>query len=265
MLNARRELTEIRHILIKPLVPRPSAQSKPAMLAEESSHHAKRLAGSLPPPGKSNRPGPSGRGQPQEMSEPWRRFEHVSERGVGLPEGLAELPPGPALAAALSQVGRARLSGYDMVVVLRARSRQLAYEQAEFAADLAGVAECVRAETAHISSVWDSDIPQLAAAEIAAALTWTKRAAKARLEDAWLLVGGVPQVWAALRAGVLDLPKARVLAEGTWVLSREATRRVIEQILPDAPGLTTGQLAYRLRRLVLEADPAAANKDYDRG
>jgi hypothetical protein len=196
----------------------------------------------------------------------------VSERGsqspvspVELPEGLADMPPGPALAAALASIDRTDLTGYDMVVVLQARSRQLAHEQAEFAADLAAVADCVRAETAHISYVWDSDIPKLAAAEIAAALTWTKRAAKARLEDAWLLIEGVPAVWAALRAGAIDLPKARVLAEGTSILPAPAARRVIDQILPEAPGLTTGQLAYRLRRLVVEVDPAAAKKEYEDG
>jgi hypothetical protein len=203
-----------------------------------------------------------------------RMSEHATEPPVvepvsGLPEGLAaelaDMPPGPELAVALAAVDRTRLSGYDMVVVLRARSRQLAHEQAEFAADLTVVAVCVRAETAHISSVWDSDIPALAASEIAAALTWTKRAAKARLEDARLLVEGVPPAWAALRAGDIDLPKARVLAEGTWTLPASLARRVAEQILPEAPGLTTGQLAYRLRRLVLEVDPDAATKDYENG
>jgi uncharacterized protein DUF222 len=197
----------------------------------------------------------------------------MSERGVaspvkpvtGLPDGLAELPPGPALAAALASIDRTGLSGYDMVVLVRARSRQLAHEQAEFAADLAGVTECVRAETARISHVWDSDIPALAAAEIAAALTWTKRAAKARLDDACRLIEGVPAAWAALRAGHIDLPKAKVLAEGTWTLPAAVARRVVEQILPEAPELTTGQLAYRLRRLVFEAEPAAAAKDYERG
>jgi hypothetical protein len=203
--------------------------------------------------------------------------EHAAESPVapavepvsGLPDGLgaelAGMPPGPGLAAALAAVDRSSLSGYDMVIVLRARSRQLAHEQAEFAADLAAVASCVRAETAHISSVWDSDIPALAASEIAAALTWTKRAARARLDEAWQLLGGVPAVWAALRAGVIDLPKARVLAEGTWVLPAAAAGRVVAQILPDAPDLTTGQLAYRLRRLVLDADPDAARKDYENG
>jgi hypothetical protein len=55
------------------------------------------------------------------------------------------------------------------------------------------------------------------------------------------------------------------LAEGTSMLPAPCARRVVDQILPEAPGLTTGQLAYRLRGLVVEADPAAAAKDYEAG
>jgi hypothetical protein len=51
-----------------------------------------------------------------------------------LPVGLAEMPPGPALSAALGSIDRSVLSGFDLVVVLRARGRQLVFEQAELAA-----------------------------------------------------------------------------------------------------------------------------------
>ena len=77
------------------------------------------------------------------MSE--RGTEASDETVSGPPEGLAELPPGPALAVALASIDRTKLAGYDMVVVLRARSRQLAHEQAEFAADLTAVADCLKA------------------------------------------------------------------------------------------------------------------------
>jgi hypothetical protein len=50
------------------------------------------------------------------------------ESSQALPVGLAEMPPGPDLAAALASVDRAALSGFDLVVLLRARSRQLAFE-----------------------------------------------------------------------------------------------------------------------------------------
>ncbi|MGH3389954.1 MAG: hypothetical protein ACRDOO_13880, partial [Actinomadura sp.] len=96
-----------------------------------------------------------------------------------LPEGLAEIPPGLQLAVVLASVDRSRLCGFDLVVLLQARNRQLAYEQAEMAADLAAVTACVEVETSALSGVCSSDIDKYAAMEVAAALTLTKRAAAA--------------------------------------------------------------------------------------
>jgi hypothetical protein len=182
-----------------------------------------------------------------------------------LPAGLAEMPPGPELSAVLATVDRSALSGFDLVVLLQARDRQLAFEQAELAADLVAVAERVRVESSELTWVWNSDIEGLAAAEIGAALTWTRRSARARLRDSWALVERLPAIWTALRAGSIDLPRARVLVEGTAAVSESLARRVAARILPEAPGLTTGQLAYRLRKLILEADPAAARARYEQG
>jgi hypothetical protein len=81
------------------------------------------------------------------------------------------MPPGPALAAALASIDRSALSGFDLVVVLQARGRQLAFEQAELAADMVAISERVRLESSRLSWVWDSDVEGLAAAEIGAALT----------------------------------------------------------------------------------------------
>jgi hypothetical protein len=184
---------------------------------------------------------------------------------VELPEGLAALPPGPALAAALASIDRGRLSGFDLVIVLAARARQLAYEQAELAADLVAVADRVEVESSGLSWMWNSDIDPCAAAEIAAALTWTKRTALARLQEARLFMQRLPAVWEAMRAGRIDEPKARVLVHGTQVLDEPTAREVVGRILPQAPELTTGQLAHRLRRLVIEADADAAAKAYEQG
>ena len=76
-------------------------------------------------------------------------LEHVieCESLVALPEGLAEMPPGPELAAALASIDRSQLCGFDLVILLRARSRQIAYEQAGLAADMVAVAECVKVES----------------------------------------------------------------------------------------------------------------------
>ncbi|MBC6457212.1 HNH endonuclease signature motif containing protein [Actinomadura sp. HBU206391] len=187
------------------------------------------------------------------------------ESSQPLPVGLAEMPPGPALGAALASIDRSALSGFDLVVLLQARSRQLAFEQAELAADMVAVSERVRVESSRLSHVWDSDIEGLAAAEIAAALRWTRRSALARLQEAWGLVERLPAVWAALATGSIDLPRARVLLEGTGAVPEQLARRIAAQILPQAPSLTTGQLAHRLRKLVLEADPDAARERYEGG
>jgi hypothetical protein len=169
------------------------------------------------------------------------------------------------LAAALASIDRSKLCGFDLVVLLQARNRQLAFEQAELAADMVAVEACVKVESSALPWVWDSDVPKFAAAEIAAALTLTKRTAAARLADALLLIERLPAVWAALHTGSIDLPRAKVFIEGTLGLEEALARRVAATLLPEAPELTTGQLAYRLRKLVLEADPAAGRKRYEEG
>ena len=47
-----------------------------------------------------------------------------------LPEGLAELPPGPQLGAALAALDLTRYTSADLHTVLGLQSRQLSYEQA---------------------------------------------------------------------------------------------------------------------------------------
>ncbi|BCB74127.1 HNH endonuclease signature motif containing protein [Phytohabitans flavus] len=102
---------------------------------------------------------------------------------------------------------------------------------------------------------------EYAADEIRWALTLTRRAADALLGAAYSLVERLPAAGRALRSGVIDLPRARVLDEETAGLPQPAARQIIDQILPDMGGLTTGQLRARLRRLVITCDPeAAANR-----
>ena len=72
------------------------------------------------------------------------------------------------------------------------------------------------------------------------------------------LVERLPAAHEALRSGRIDLAKARVLDEETMSLPESAARQVVDQVLPAAEGLTTGQLRVRLRRLVIAADPVAA-------
>ncbi len=65
---------------------------------------------------------------------------------------------------------------------------------------------------------------------------------------------------AALAAGLIDLSRARVIAEATSVLTEETARAVEAEVLPGAGAQTTAQLRARLRRAVIAADPDGAER-----
>ncbi|MGH3786913.1 MAG: hypothetical protein ACRDRG_10275 [Pseudonocardiaceae bacterium] len=58
----------------------------------------------------------------------------------------------------------------------------------------------------------------------------------------------LPQAHAAMDAGVLDEPRARVFSEWTTELSVEQARAVCATLLPRAPKLTTVQLIEQIKR-----------------
>ena len=96
-----------------------------------------------------------------------------SDRPVLPPSGLAEMRPGADLGVALAAIDRTRLSVSDRVMVLQAWARQLAHAQAGFYASMLAVADAAAATAGR-----DVELAQdLAASEIRAALTLTRRAA----------------------------------------------------------------------------------------
>ena len=72
----------------------------------------------------------------------------------------------------------------------------------------------------------------------------------------------LPRVWQALSRGYIDLSRARVVLTATSHLEEESARKVAAEVLPDAPRLTTGELAARIRRLCVEVEPDSAAKKY---
>ena len=176
-----------------------------------------------------------------------------------IPEGLDRLPPGPVLGALLASIDVDRVSAYDRVVVLRALQRQASHLQARVYGAMAAVAD-------HMDAAGFPEDPDLAwqaaATEIGAALRLTRRSADCHLETAVGLRRRLPRVWASLACGAIDPPRARVLLQGTAHLDEATARRVVASILEDAPSLTTGQLAERLRRLCIQADPESAAGRY---
>jgi hypothetical protein len=59
-----------------------------------------------------------------------------------LPDDLEVMAPGAELASALANIDRNALNGYEVVVVLEARARQIASMQAELYADMMALSYC---------------------------------------------------------------------------------------------------------------------------
>jgi Domain of unknown function (DUF222) len=96
--------------------------------------------------------------------------------------------------------------------------------------------------------------------ELALALTMTVRAAEMHLLLAADLVTKLPMTAAALEAGLIDMVRARIIAEATRVLTKEQAAAVEHLILPRAEQQTSGQLRAALARAILAADPDAARR-----
>ncbi len=176
-------------------------------------------------------------------------FDTVKEcppRSV-LPDGLAEMAPGPELAVALSKIDRSVLNGHEMVIVLQASARLVSHFQAQMYADIMEVALSPAGDAASRPERIN-DLDEDSSAEIGAALHLTRRAADIQLGIAWDLVERLPEVWQALSTGSIDLPRARVICDHTGHLTEDQAREAARVMLVEAPGLTTGQLAARLRR-----------------
>ncbi|MGH3898879.1 MAG: hypothetical protein ACRDTA_11640 [Pseudonocardiaceae bacterium] len=77
----------------------------------------------------------------REMSDLISRVRDVTVRQL-VPEGLAQLAPGPELDVLLGGLDIAVLTGTDLVEVLRARARQLSHEQAQLLAAMVEVGLC---------------------------------------------------------------------------------------------------------------------------
>ncbi|MGH3814319.1 MAG: DUF222 domain-containing protein [Pseudonocardiaceae bacterium] len=177
-----------------------------------------------------------------------------------IPEGLAEIPPGPRLAAALAGLDLSRLSGFDCVEVLKARYRQLSHDRAQLMATMveAGLRRPGPDDLAR-ASIPDEFSPD----EIRAALVLTRRAAEDQFWLAHDLIVRLPEVHAALDAGYLDEPRARVLSDWTTSLSPDQARAVCAALLPRAMTLTTGQIIEQVKKLAIAIDPDWARRRYE--
>ena len=177
-----------------------------------------------------------------------------------IPAGLAEMPPGPELAAVLADIDLSRLGGLDCVTVMRAQHRQVAHEQARLMAAMVEVAVCGIGPDDALPRLDAPD--EFSADEIRGALVWTRAAATSQLTLAWDLCSRLPDVFGTLQRGAIDVPKAKVFSEWTSGLTDVQAQEVCASLLPEAPELTTGQLTERIKRLAIAIDPDWARRRY---
>ena len=173
------------------------------------------------------------------------------------------LAPGPDLAAWLAAAPVAELTDEDLAAAAGSWRRLGSWAQAS---ELAAVAQITaRAAARDEQAGVDADgrparVPASAAAEVALELTMSSYSAAAWADLAVELTWRLAATGAALAAGVIDVPRARLIAEATTVLSEQNARAVEGRVLPAAAGQTTGMLRAALRRAVLAIDPAGAEE-----
>src|SRR5215472_4183299 len=201
-------------------------------------------------------PGPAA---PPEIFKAGRWDRSCGDGGGFAAGGVADrLPPGPVLAglaADLWAAGLGRLSDDQLIGVLRAARRVTSWAAAM---ELAAAADLWRRRTAE-EDAGDADAAEHLDGEVAAALTLTRHAADHLLGLAAGL-GRLPFTAAALAAGDIDLPRAKVIADEVSGLSDAHAAAVDRAVAAAAPRQTTGQLRAATRRAVIAADPSAARK-----
>src|SRR5487761_1518492 len=186
--------------------------------------------------------------------------------GTGFADGgqLDVLADGLALAgfADDAQAGLPRADDDSLIGVIRAWRRVASWAAAR---ELAAVAELARRRPADrtppgLAGGFPPVLSEFIPDEVAAALTLTRGAADAETTLAVDLAGPLAPTAALLADGRIDLPRARVIADGCAALSPAHAAAVQAAVLPDAPDQHTGQLRRALVRAVKEADPQASRR-----
>ena len=269
---------------------------RPVELAGLDDEELEELLADPPPAGSARRGEPSGPAEPTLRTGGSGPTEPTLRTGVsGLSDPLsaaaaAEVPPAgclqrdgsgggagfadggvlDVLAAGLPLAGFAEdahdtLGHADddaLIGMIRAWRRLSSWATAR---ELAAVAELARRRPAEGSSPgagggWPLNLSEFIPDEVAAALTLTGRAAQDEVNLALDLAGPLAATGAALAAGRIDLPKAKLIATAVLTCTAAHAAAVQAAVLPGAPDMTTGQLRRALARAVLAADPDAADR-----
>jgi hypothetical protein len=176
-----------------------------------------------------------------------------------LPEGLADLEPGPVLAAALASVDRSRLAPADVFAVLAAHQRLVSHYQAQLLADLLEAGRLTYADGAGPLDR-KAELDRFSADEAAFTLRWSVEAAASYQFLAEQLIGRLPKVYAALAAGRIDLARAWAFHSALVQVDDAATATIVDRLIDRAASSTVANLQDRLRYWVHKLDPDAARQ-----
>lgn len=185
-----------------------------------------------------------------------------SGRESSIPARLEEVEPGPVLAALLSTVDAESLRGHEAVVVLRAAQKMASHYAAQMYRSMGAITSSMVDPTDEPGEA-EEFAHRGAAMEIRAALRLTRRTAENEPDMATSLVRGLPSVLSSLDSGAIDVRKARTIAHGVSHLDPDAARAVADLVIEDAPRLTTGQLAAKVRSLCIEVNPEDAKSRFN--
>ena len=176
-----------------------------------------------------------------------------------LPDGLVEMAPGPALSGVLAGLDPRRLTGHQLAVVVAARGRQIAYEQAQL---LLAVRELGYAPAKEQTAVVrNREQNPFATVEAAFATTWTQYRCEQMMQLARFTLEQVPALGQALAAGRVDLEKVKVFfANLVGVVDEELMRTIVDLALANAAAQSTAALRAQLRRVLAKLDPAAVRR-----
>src|SRR3954470_15611440 len=144
------------------------------------------------------------------------------------------MPTGPQLCALLAPIEVGAVPDEQLLELLTAQSRQLAYQQAQLWVTMAEIAKRNPMLTVRGGPAWTPDqVFDSAVDEVRAELRMTRRAATRELEHADAVMA-LPPVARALAAGAIDRARAIVLADGCWDLTPEQSTKLLAEVLPGA-------------------------------
>ncbi len=176
-----------------------------------------------------------------------------------LPPDLAELPPGPELGQVLATIDPRRLTAHQLVILVQAQNRQVAYQQGQLLLALRELGYAppgVRHEVVRRRERWS-----FAAVETAFAASWTTYRSELMLQLSEFAIDEAPALAEAMAVGRVDLDKVKMFhAELSGVTDRETLRGIIDDVLRYAARETAPMLRARIQRVLARRDPESTRR-----